>query len=104
MHEGHSLVPLLKEDEGNWPYLARTSFGPGNYALTSERFRFIQYSDGSEEFYDHSNDSQEWYNVIDSPTYKAVIQQHRNQIPQERYEILGKGSTGHKSYSASETK
>jgi arylsulfatase A-like enzyme len=102
MHEGNSLVPLLKEEEANWPHMARTSFGPGNYAIISERFRFIQYNDGSEEFYDHSNDPQEWYNIIDSPTYQAVIQQHREQIPQERYEILGQGSTGHKSFAASE--
>ena len=102
MHEGHSLVPLLKDEEADWPYMARTSFGPGNYAILSEQYRFIQYNDGSEEFFDHSKDTQEWYNVIDNPENHATIQQHRNQIPQERYEILGQGSTGHKSYSASE--
>jgi len=102
MHEGHSLVPLLKEVKSDWPHMARTSFGPGNYAITSEDYRFIQYNDGSEEFYDRSNDPQEWYNVIDDPTYKKIIQQHRNQIPKDRYEILGKGSTGHKSFSKTE--
>ena len=104
LHEGHSLVPLLKDVETDWPYMARTSFGPGNYAILSEHYRFIQYNDGSEELYDHSKDAQEWYNVIDNPENDAIIQQHRNQIPQERYEILGKGSTGHKSYAASEPK
>ncbi|MFT5725779.1 MAG: arylsulfatase A-like enzyme [Bacteroidia bacterium] len=104
MHEGHSLVPLLKDVEADWPYMARTSFGPGNYAILSEQYRFIQYNDGSEELYDHSKDAQEWYNVIDNPENDAIIQQHRNQIPQERYKILGQGSTGHKSYSASEPK
>ncbi len=54
-HEGHSLAPLLKDPEGEWPHLARTSFGPGNYAIVSERYRFIQYNDGSEELYDHSS-------------------------------------------------
>ena len=33
----------------------------------------------------------------------SFIQQHRNQIPQERYKILGQSLTGHKSYTASET-
>ena len=102
MHEGHSLVPLLKDVEADWPYMARTSFGPGNYAIRSEQYRFIQYNDGSEELYDHSKDAQEWYNVIDNPENDATIQQHRKQIPQERYEILGQGSTGHKTYLASE--
>ena len=102
MHEGHSLVSLLKDVEADWPYMARTSFGPGNYAILSEQYRFIQYNDGSEEFYDHSKDAQEWYNVIDNSEYEAAIEEHRDQIPHERYEILGQGSTGHKSYSASE--
>ena len=102
MHEGHSLVPLLKDVTSDWSHMARTSFGPGNYAITSEDYRFIQYNDGSEEFYDRSNDPQEWYNVIDNPAHEKIIQQHRNQIPKDRYEILGKGSTGHKSFSKTE--
>ena len=70
--KGHSLVPLLKDVETDWPYMARTSFGPGNYAILSERYRFIQYNDGSEELYDHSKDAQEWYNVIDNPENDAT--------------------------------
>jgi len=103
LHEGRSLVPLLQDVNSDWPYMARTSFGPGNYAIRSENFRFIQYNDGSEEFYSHSKDSNEWYNEIDNPEYQKAIQQHRDQIPQERYRILGEGSTGHKSYKAAET-
>ena len=103
-HEGHSLAPLLKDPEGEWPHLARTSFGPGNYAIVSERYRFIQYNDGSEELYDHSKDPNEWNNVVVNPEYIEVVKQHRLQVPQERYEILGTGSTGHKSYVASEEK
>ena len=101
-HEGNSLVPLLKNLEVAWPHMARTSFGPGNYAIVSEQYRFIQYNDGSEEFYDHDKDPYEWNNVILNHEYKDVIQQHRFRIPQERYKILGKNSTGHKSYAASE--
>lgn len=100
--EGNSLVPLLKDPKADWPHMARTSFGPGNYAIISEQYRFIQYNDGSEEFYNHNKDPHEWDNVIALPEYAEVIQQHRLQVPQARYEILGKGSTGHKSYSASE--
>ena len=102
MHEGHSLVPLLENPEAEWPHLARTSFGPGNYAILSESYRFIQYNDGSEEFYDRTKDPNEWYNVVMDPEYSDIIKKHRDQIPRERYEILGKGSTGHLSYSASE--
>ncbi|SDM30919.1 Arylsulfatase A [Kriegella aquimaris] len=101
-HEGNSLIPLLENPESEWAQYARTSFGPGNYAIVSDGYRFIQYNDGSEEFYDHNSDPQEWYNVIDKPEYVEVIEQHRSQIPEQRYKILGKGSTGHLSYDASE--
>ena len=100
--EGNSLVPLLKDPKARWRHMARTSFGPGNYAIVSERYRFIQYNDGSEEFYDHAKDPHEWYNVVEDPKYAKIVILHRRQVPQERHEILGKGSTGHKSYSASE--
>ena len=103
-HEGNSLVPLLKNPESDWEHYARTSFGPGNYAIVSERYRFIQYNDGSEEFYDHENDPNEWYNVITKEKYVKIIEEHRLQIPQERYKVLGKGSTGHLSFEASEEK
>ena len=102
--EGHSLAPLLKDPAGEWPHYARTSFGPGNYAIVSERYRFIQYNDGSEEFYDHDKDPHEWHNVIDQPAYVNLVEQHRQQLPQHRHEILGQGSTGHKSYAATEEK
>jgi len=102
MHEGQSLVPILEDPDAEWPYMARSNFGPGNYAIISKGYRFIQYNDGSEEFYDHSKDPNEWYNVIEDPVYNELIQKHREEIPAERYEILGKGSTGHLSFEASE--
>ena len=101
-HEGNSLVPLLKNMDAEWPHYARTCFGPGNYAIISEQYRFILYNDGSEEFYDHKNDPQEWNNVISSPEYAEVIGKHRNQVPTNRHHILGNGSTGHESYEATE--
>jgi len=102
LHEGHSLVPLLKDPDAKWPHLARSSFGPGNYAIISRRYRFIQYNDGSEELYDHAKDPHEWHNVVDDPKYTRVVKRHRRKVPQEPYEILGKGSTGHLSYAASQ--
>jgi len=100
--EGNSLVPLLKDPQADWPHMARTSFGPGNYSIVSENYRYIQYNDGSEEFYDRSKDTHEWNNVVKNPEYAEVINKHRAQIPQERHEILGKNSTGHKTFEASE--
>ena len=39
--EGHSLAGLLTDPEADWPHMARTSFGPGNYSIRSERYRYI---------------------------------------------------------------
>lgn len=100
--EGNSLVPLLKNPQADWPHMARTSFGPGNYSIVSEAHRYICYNDGSEEFYERSKDTHEWNNVITNPEYAAVIKKHRAQVPQERHQILGHRSTGHQSFKASE--
>jgi arylsulfatase A-like enzyme len=102
--EGNSLVPLLKDTEASWPHMARTSFGPGNYAIISENFRYIHYNDGSEELYDIINDPHEWQNIVKKPEFSDIVKQHREQVPVFRHEILGKGSTGHDSYEATEAK
>ena len=101
--QGNSIVSLLQQKDAEWPHYARTCFGPGNYSIRSERYRFIQYRDGSEEFYDHYNDPNEWHNEINNTSLADIIGQHRTGIPQQRYEILGEGSTGHLSYEASGT-
>lgn len=99
--EGHSLLTLLKNPDADWPHMARTSFGPGNCSIRSERYRYIRYNDGSEEFYDHNNDPHEWKNLIGRSEVTTVIEQHRRHLPHVSHAILGKGSTGHKAFQAS---
>ena len=97
--EGHSLVPLLKSPNSDWPYMARSSFGPGNYSIRSEMYRYIRYNDGSEELYDHKSDPNEWNNLSNNPEMKDVIKMHSVFIPEKKgYPIIGSGSTGHKAY------
>jgi arylsulfatase A-like enzyme len=98
--EGRSLVSLLRNPDADWPHVARTSFGPGNVALRSERYRYIRYTDGSEEFYDHQSDPHEWENRILDPDLAPVIAAHRAQLPRTQRPIVGAGSTGHKAYAA----
>lgn len=102
IHQGNSLVPILKKGVSEWPYVARTSIGPGNYSIVSKNYRFIQYNDNTAELYDRINDPNEWYNLINNPDLSDVIEEHRNKIPNQRHEILGDGSLGHESYSFSE--
>ena len=98
-HEGHSLVPLLKE-EMDWPHLARTSFGPGNVALISESHRYIHYNDGSEELYDRKADPNEWKNLSGDSAMSKFLAEFRKSLPKSYHPIQGKGSTGHQSYEA----
>lgn len=66
--DGHSLEPLLDDPENaSWPNAAVTTFGPGNHAVRTARFRYIRYADGSEELYDHATDRHEWHNLLAQP-------------------------------------
>lgn len=42
------------------------------WALRTQRYRFIRCRDGSRELYDHADDPHEWHNRIDDPTYTTV--------------------------------
>jgi arylsulfatase A-like enzyme len=100
--EGNSLVKLLKNPSAEWPHLARTSFGVGNISIRSERYRYIHYNDGTEEFYDHSKDAHEWNNLIKRPEMAELVKNHRAALPKKFHPILGKRSTGHQPSEASE--
>ena len=50
------------------------------YSVRSERYRYIQYFDGSEEFYDHMNDPQEWVNLSSYDRYESLIKKHANML------------------------
>ena len=61
--EGHSLVPLLEDPTRSTNRHILTTQGRGNHAVRSSRWRYIRYSDGSEELYDHQNDPHEFTNL-----------------------------------------
>ncbi len=66
--EGQSVVPLIEDSRRKRPY-AFSSYGPENTAVQTENMRYIRYEDGSEELYDHTNDTHEWINLADSKEY-----------------------------------
>ena len=77
--EGVSLVPLLR-DPGTVREPVVMTFEKGNHAVRSDRWRYIRYADGSEELYDHSNDPNEWRNVV--ADHPDVVAQLRRSLPQ----------------------
>jgi iduronate 2-sulfatase len=51
-----------------------------HYSLRSEHFRYIRYSDGSEELYDHRVDPFEWNNVVNNPEHAGTVEAFRGKL------------------------
>ncbi|MBI3208331.1 MAG: sulfatase [Candidatus Solibacter usitatus] len=80
--EGNSLMPLLKNPVANWDKPAVTTYGRNNHSVRSDRFRYIRYSDGGEELYDHHDDDLEWHNLASDPRYAVVKRDLARWLPQ----------------------
>ena len=79
--DGLSALSLLRDPDREWKEPALMTYGRGNHAVRSERWRYIRYADGSEELYDHTVDPHEWRNVAGSPEWEAVKAEHRAWLP-----------------------
>jgi len=79
--DGHSLVPLMKNPESQWPYPALSFYGTGNIAVRDYRYRLIQYADNSYELYDIKRDPNEWINLAGKRKYQRVIKKMETQFP-----------------------
>ncbi|MEM9018136.1 MAG: hypothetical protein AAGC68_14065, partial [Verrucomicrobiota bacterium] len=80
--DGKSLVPFFHSDEATSERAIVITQGPGNHAVQSREGRYIRYADGSEEFYDHRQDREEFTNLIGSSEWKEAIEEHRKWLPQ----------------------
>jgi arylsulfatase A-like enzyme len=78
--DGRSIVPLLKNNLADWNYPAITTYKQGNQAIRDKQYRYIKYSDGTEELYDEAKDPKEWHNIAKDPSMKKVISDFRKQI------------------------
>jgi len=79
--EGHSLKPQLGNASVTRPWPAITTHNQNNHAVRTLNCRYIRYADGSEEFYDHRADPNEWTNLAKDPTRKADIAEHARWLP-----------------------
>jgi arylsulfatase A-like enzyme len=70
--EGRSFVALLPDPTTAWDHPVVTTHGRDNHAVRSERWRYIRYSDGSEELYDHKQDPREWENLAGDPQWNEL--------------------------------
>jgi choline-sulfatase len=79
--EGISLRPQLIDANVKRERPAITSHNQGNHGVRTEKWRYIRYSDGSEELYDMILDPKEWHNLANRPEVEPVLQQHREWLP-----------------------
>lgn len=86
---GKSIVPVFKEPEYDWNRPGFTCYGENYSSVRSERYRYIQYPDGTEELYDHSNDPYEHTNLAGNASYNSVKERLSRSIPQDFAKSLG---------------
>ena len=79
-NEGESLVPLMYDKKQEETF-ALTTFGMNNHAIKGNGYRYIRYEDGTEEFYDHKKDPNEWINEAQNPEYQNEIAVLRKRLP-----------------------
>jgi arylsulfatase A-like enzyme len=83
--DGESLVPLLEDVTKKRSAPAVTSFGfprrVVGHSVRAERWRYIKYSNGFEELYDHSTDIHEYTNLAGDAQYAEVIAELARYVP-----------------------
>jgi arylsulfatase A-like enzyme len=62
-----------------------SSYGEGNTAIRTSRWRYIRYEDGSEELYDHRRDPEEWTNLAEDPEHTATKVRLAGLIPNDQH-------------------
>ncbi len=89
--QGISLTPQLVDPKSPRARPAVTTHNPGNCAVRDQRYRYIQYGDGSEELYDLEDDPNEFTNVVQRSELSGVVKRLRGFAPKE-YAPLAPGS------------
>ena len=80
--DGKSLIPLLNNPELKTNRKVITTYDFADYSLRYNNWHYINYVDGSEELYNLEKDNEEWYNLAYEKEYLNLINDFRNEIPQ----------------------
>jgi arylsulfatase A-like enzyme len=80
--DGLSLVPQMRDPTAPRERPAiTTAGGPGNHAIRTERYRYIVYADGSEEFYDMHSDPHAWTNLAADAEFRTIKKELKVWVP-----------------------
>ena len=55
-------------------------FDKGNTSVRDDRWRYLRYTDGSEELYDLQNDQNEWTNLAADHNHEAAMTRMRKEL------------------------
>jgi arylsulfatase A-like enzyme len=78
--DGISLVPQLR-DPAATKRPAVIDYMPGNYAVLTDKWRYIRYHDGSEELYDRVEDPNDWHNLAGLAEHEALKKELAEWMP-----------------------
>ena len=81
--DGNSLLPLIANPDMEWDHPSFTTYGVGYSSVRSERYRYIQYPDGTQELYDHESDPYEFNNIVADPSSAPIIEELSKHIPEK---------------------
>ncbi len=86
--KGKSLRPLLAAPKKPFhdSVLTHITRGPKvtGFGLRTHRWRYIEWSDGGLELYDHSNDPEEWHNVAGGDANAKVLAELKRKLADRR--------------------
>ena len=82
-NDGLSVVPQVSDPKRALAKPALMTYGFGNHAVRTDRWRYVRYADGTEELYDHKTDPHEWNNLAGDPRYRSVMDEHAAWMPAE---------------------
>jgi arylsulfatase A-like enzyme len=81
-NQGLSLRPLLEDPKASRPPAVIT-YLKGNHAVRDDRYRYIRYHDGSEEFYDEFLDPLDHHNLASKPEHRARMDAMAQFMPKQ---------------------
>ena len=79
--EGQSLAAELKDPASAKDRNVFTITKENQYSVVNQEWRYIHYSDGTEELYDEKNDPHEWKNLASDPEYKGLKKEMQATAP-----------------------
>ncbi|MFY0653497.1 MAG: sulfatase [Cyclobacteriaceae bacterium] len=79
--DGESIVPLIQGESKEERNLFIPYHEKGSYSVINEKYRYIYYKEGGEEFYDRLKDPDEHFNLVKDEYNRSIIDKMKNTVP-----------------------